>query len=154
MEDYSACAPGYAPRELHRMMSFVNGLSPTAHEQLKKVLQECDYNRSDFFLSYVSELRQSLIEARSEGKELYENTIREKRKDLELILLTNQPSPDEAKIRALLNEIFDIRQQRLQIELAAHEASVKRIKELLETRKARKKEIVERKLQGVKEDDP
>ena len=154
IDDYSACAPGYAPRELHRLMSFVNGLSPKAHEQLKKILLECDYNRSEFFLSYVSELRDSLAAARSEGKELYENSIRQKRKDLELLILTNQPSPDEAKIRALLNELFDLKQQRLEIDLAMHEDSVKRIKALLETRKARKKEIVERKLQGVKEDDP
>ena len=135
-------------------MSFVKGLSPKSHEQLKKILAECDYNRNDFFLSYVSEMREALAAARSEGKELYENSIREKRKDLELIILTNQPSPDEAKVRAVLNEIFDIRQQRLEIDLAMHEASVKRIKTLLATRKARKKDIVERKLQGVKEDDP
>ncbi len=154
VEDYSACAPGYAPRELHRLMSFVNGLSPKAHEQLKKILLECDYNRSDFFLSYVSEMRESLAAARGEGKELYENTIGQKRKDLELLILTNQPSPDEAKVRNLLNEIFDLKQHRLEIELTMHEDSVKRIRALLETRKARKKEIVERKLQGVKEHDP
>ncbi len=154
LDDYSACAPGYAPRELHRLMSFVKGLSPTAHEQLKKILLECDYNQSEFFLSYVSEMRDALGAARSEGKELYENSIAQKRKELELLIITNRPSPDEAKVRALLNDLFDLRQQRLEIELAMNEAEVKRIKALLETRKARKKEIVERKLQGVKEDDP
>jgi hypothetical protein len=144
-DEYAGCSPDYASEEIKAMEAFVAELSPELTPKFKAILLKCDFKANDDLLGYISSLQEDMADMEFANAEQEKEYRQEKAKEVEVQIVLSQKPVDQAELKKLVGDLFDLRQKGMQFELADLEKQVELLKKRVGERQQLKDKIVDRK---------
>lgn len=153
-EEYAACSPVYSGKEISAMESFLRELSPELGAKVKPILLKCDFKVNDQLLTTIAAVQEEMGETDFLNPEEEADFRQEKAKEIEIQVLLSQQPVNQAELKKLVTELFEIRQKSLNSELADLEKQAEMLKKRIEERKKLKDQITDRKVKELVSGEP
>jgi hypothetical protein len=149
--DYDACSPVYPGEQIAQMMTFAKALSPELPGKLRPILLKCDVDVNNQILEFMEalQLEVSSLEFQNEQQEI--DFLAEKAKEIEIELLLTEKPVKEAELKKLVTDLFYLLQKRLKVHAEDLDLEAKELKKRIEERENMKDQIVDKKIQGIKD---
>jgi hypothetical protein len=149
--DYDSCSPVFPGEQIAQMLTFAKALSPELPGKLRPILLKCDVDVNNQLLEFIEtlQLQVSALEFRNEEQEM--DFLAEKAKEIEIELLLTEKPVKEAELKKRVTELFDIIQKRLTVHAADLDLEAKELKKRIEERENLKDQIVDKKIQHIKD---
>jgi hypothetical protein len=144
-DEYAGCSPDYDSEEIKAMEAFVAELSPDLTPKFKAILLKCDFKANDELLGLITSLQEDMADMEFASAEQEKEYRQEKAKEVEVQIILSQRPVDQAALKKLVGELFDLRQKGMQYELEDLEKQVELLKKRVAERQQLKDKIIDRK---------
>ncbi len=144
-EEFAACSPDYSDKQILAMAKFVGQLSPELVLKVRPILLKCDFKVNDRLLTTIAEIQDEMDEIEFASPEQEKEFRQEKAKEIEIQIVLTQKPINQAELKKLVGDLFEIRQKNMKSALADLEKQVELIKKRIEERQKLKDRITERK---------
>lgn len=148
-EEYSGCSPDYSAEEIKAMEEFVADLAPDLVSKLKPILLKCDFKVNDELLNFITALQEEMADMEFDNDEQEKEYRLEKSRELAVHIALSQQPVDQAELKKLVGELFDIRQKTLKADLADLEKQVEMLKKRIAEREQLKDKIIDQKMKDL-----
>lgn len=148
-EEYAACSPNYSGEEIKAVEAFLAEFSQDLAMKTKQILLECDFRVNDRLLAFIKELQEEMADIEFASAEEEKEYRQEKAKEVEVQIALSKQPVDEAGLKKLVGELFDLRQKGMKSELADLEKQAEMLKKRIAERQQLKDKIVDRKTQEL-----
>ncbi len=142
-EEYAACSPDYSGDEIVAITEFVAEFSPDLAAKFRPILLKCDFKVNDNLLGFIAELQEEMSDMEFATPEQEKEFRQEKAKEIEIQMALNQQPVNQAELKKLVGDLFELRQKGMKAELADLEKQAETLKKRIEEREKLKDKIAE-----------
>ncbi len=151
-EEYAACSPDFPGEQIAEMMEFAAELSPPLADKLKPVLLKCDLKVNTQLLTFIELVQAEIASMDFESEQQEKLFLSQKAKEIEAEILLTQEPVNQAELKKVISELFELRQQGMQAYLATVSKEVDDLKKRVDERAKLKDKIVEKKMKELQGD--
>jgi len=144
-EEYAVCSPAFPGEQIAEMMEFTTKLSPGVAEKLRPILLQCDLNVNNQLLGFLEDLQNEVADTQFDNEEQEKIFLAEKGKEIEAQITVLQKPLNEAELKKVVSELFDMKQAGLKGHLADLEKEAEQVKKRIAERDKMKAQIIDRK---------
>jgi hypothetical protein len=148
-EEYAVCSPDYSDKQILAMAKFVGQLSPELVLKVRPILLKCDFKVNDRLLTTIAEIQDEMDEIEFTSPEQEKEFRQEKAKEIEIQVVLTQKPVNQAELKKLVGDLFEIRQRSMKSALADLEKEAELLKKRIEERQKLKDGITERKAKEI-----
>lgn len=154
-DDGDACSKKYAPDAIAVLIKFAKGLSADSAKRFEETFKKCDVKVNDQMLDLLDAMRVKADEDEdSENKDKMVLLNQQRDKEFQIEVLAVQKPLNEAELKKVVTELFDINQKIKKADLDAAAKDMETYKKTIEDREKNKARIIERKIESLKTPDP
>jgi hypothetical protein len=143
-EEFAACSPDYSSDEIAEMAVFLAEFSPDLAAKFKPIVLKCDFKVNDNLLGAIAEVQEEMADMEFVNAQQEKEYRQEKTKEIEIQIALAQQPVNQADLKKLVGELFDLRQRSMKAELVDLEKQVEALKKRIEEREKLKDKIAER----------
>lgn len=144
-EEYAACSPEFSDEQIVSITQFLKELSPELVPKIRAILLKCDFKVNDDLLSTLTSVQEEMAGTEFGSPEQERAFREEKIKEIEIQMVLTQKPVNQAELKKLVGELFEMRQKGMKSELADLEKQADLLKKRIEERQKLKEQITDRK---------
>jgi hypothetical protein len=145
MEEFAVCTPAFPAEQIVEMLEFTKKLSPQAAEKMRPILLQCDFNVNNQLLGFLEDLQNEVADTQFDNEEQEKLFLSEKGKEIEAQITLLQKPVNDAELKKVVSDLFDMKQATLKGHLADLEKEADQVKKRIAEREKLKSQIIDRK---------
>ncbi len=148
-EEYAACSPDHSDKEILAATKFLGELSPELVVKVRTILLKCDFKVNDDLLNAIGAVQEEMAGTEFANAEQAKEFRQEKTNEIEIQIALIQKPVDQAELKKLVGNLFEIRQRSMKAELADLERQAELLKKRIEERQKLKAQITDRRVKDL-----
>jgi hypothetical protein len=148
-EEYAACSPDFPGEQVMQLMEFAGQISPDLAQRLRTIILKCDFDINNQLLGLLQEIRDEVSDTDFPDAEQQKKFLQTKAKEVELQILLSQKPVNEAEVKNLVDQLFDLRQQEMKDALVDLKKDADTLEKRIDEREKLKSQIVEKKMKEI-----
>lgn len=148
-EQYAACSPAFPAEQIADIVAFVANISPELPDKVRPILLKCDLEVNTQLLEFLERIQEEVAAVEFDDDEQEKLYLQEKAKQIEAELILLSKPINEANLKQVVGQLFELRQQGLKQYIDRIQKDLDEAKQRVDKREQNKQKIVDKKAQEL-----